>query len=296
MASAMKRRPPLAALHTFLVTAQYCNFTRAAAQLHVTQGAVSRQIAALEAHLGHALFERKARGLSLTAQGHALLPQMQQVFELIDAAVGRSEDASPTLRLKAPSCATRWLLPRLLRWQRERPDLPVELTTTVRHGADFNREAFDAAVVFGPRPGGDVQAHHLFDEQLIPVCAPQLIAGPVPLANPADLEQHMLLHPTADQRDWKQWLRVAGITLSNPRRGQHFETMDQAMTVAAQGVGVSIGDWSLIGDDLAQGRLITPFDLKVRTGAGYYLVYPPHPENPPLADLRDWLLEQARNV
>ncbi|RJG12623.1 LysR family transcriptional regulator [Pseudomonas cavernicola] len=290
----MKRLPPLPALHTFLITAQCCNFTRAADLLHITQGAVSRQIAGLESHLGYPLFQRQARGLSLTTQGRELFPRIQQVFALIDEAVEQVGAKREALQLKAPTCVMRWLLPRLLQWQAVRPDVPVELTTTVQHAVDFRREEFDAAVVYGAHPGNSVVAHHLFDEQLTPVCSQQLIAGPVPLKTLADLEQHMLLHPTRDQRDWETWLKVAGTKVNNISKGQHFDTLDLAMSVASQGTGVAIGDWALIGEDLSAGRLVTPFDLKVRTGAAYYLVYPERPDpSPQLRELIDWLLVQA---
>ncbi|MCW1248188.1 LysR substrate-binding domain-containing protein, partial [Pseudomonas sp. SAICEU22] len=287
----MKRLPPLPTLHTFLITAQCCNFTRAAEQLHITQGAVSRQIAGLEDHLGYALFQRQARGLSLTAEGQAWLPRVQQVFSLIGEAVEQIGEKRQTLQLKAPTCVMRWLLPRLLQWQKERPDVPVELTTTVRHGVDFRREAFDAAVVYGPPPDASLACLPLFDEQLTPVCSRPLLEGPVPLRSPADLQQHLLLHPTADERDWKAWLAAADVHLSNVSKGQHFETLDLAMSMASQGTGVAIGDWSLIGEDLSAGRLVMPFELKVRTGLGYHLVYPRKAEvSGPLQELMGWLV------
>ncbi|WP_166363790.1 LysR substrate-binding domain-containing protein [Pseudomonas akapageensis] len=290
----MKRLPPLPALHTFLVTAQCCNFTKAAQQLHITQGAVSRQIAGLEDHLGYTLFVRQARGLSLTSQGRDLFPRIQQVFALIDEAVEQVGAKREALQLKAPTCVMRWLLPRLMQWQAQRPDVPVELTTTVQHSVDFRREEFDAAVVYGPPPNHGVTYQHLFDEQLTPVCSPQLLAGTVPLQNLADLDRHMLLHPTRDQRDWETWLKVAGVSLANISKGQHFETLDLAMSVASQGTGVAIGDWALIAEDLANGRLVMPFDLKVPTGQAYYLVQPQRAvPSPELRELLDWLCGQA---
>ena len=158
----MKRLPPLPALHTFLITAQCCNFTRAAEQLHITQGAVSRQIAGLESHLGYPLFLRQARGLSLTAEGLEWLPRVQQVFEMINGAVDEIGGQKRNLRLKAPTCVMRWLLPRLLQWQKERPDVPVQLTTTIAHGVDFGREPFDAAVMYGAPPAPTLGSRHLF--------------------------------------------------------------------------------------------------------------------------------------
>ena len=173
----MKRLPPLPALHTFLITAQCCNFTRAAEQLHITQGAVSRQIAGLEEHLGYALFIRLARGLELTAEGREWLPRVEKIFGLISEATEQIGRKRQTLQLKAPSCVMRWLVPRLLQWQKERPDVPVKLTTTLAHGVDFQREQFDAAVIYGTPPDNSSTALHLFDEQLTPVCSPALLKG-----------------------------------------------------------------------------------------------------------------------
>lgn len=289
----MKRLPPLPALHTFLVTAQHCNFTRAAQQLHLTQGAVSRQIAALEEHLGYALFIRQARGLSLTREGQEWLPRVQQVFGLIEEGVQRIGAPGDTIQLKAPTCVMRWLLPRLMEWQALRPDVPVELTTTIQHGVDFRREGFDAAVVYGARPDESVSASKLFDEQLTPVCSPQLLSGALPLREVRDLSRHMLLHPARDERDWQTWLAAAGAGLEVQGKRQHFETLDMAMAMASQGTGVAIGDWALIGDDLAGGRLVMPFDLRVRTGKAYYLVQPGRVPAPGLLELVAWLGEQA---
>ena len=291
----MKRLPPLSTLHTFLIVARCCNFTRAADMLHITQGAVSRQISGLESHLGYRLFHRQARGLSLTAQGREFFPRIEQVFGLIEDAVDQLDTQQQPLQLKAPTCITRWLLPRLMQWQKERPDAPVELTTTIAHGVDFRRERFDAAVVYGGLPDDSMHVHHLFDEQLTPVCSRALLYGAHPLECFSDLEHHMLLHPTLDEQDWSQWLKAAGTRLSNVGKGQHFDTMDLAMTVASQGSGIAMGDWALIGEDLSVGRLVTPFDLKVKTGAGYFFVYPTRTESTPqLRELLDWLLTQAK--
>jgi LysR family glycine cleavage system transcriptional activator len=290
----MKRLPPLSALHTFLITAQCCNFTRAAEQLHITQGAVSRQIAGLEEHLGYPLFIRLARGLALTAEGREWLPRVEKIFGLISEATEQIGQQRETLQLKAPSCVMRWLLPRLLQWQKERPDVPVKLTASLQHGVDFQREQFDAAVIYGAPPDNSPGALHLFDEQLTPVCSPLLLKGSPALNAPADLQQHLLLHPTHDIQDWSVWLNAAGLQLQNISSGQHFETLDQAMSMASHGTGVAIGDWSLIGDDLRAGRLVMPFALKVKTGLAYYVVLPPGTEpSPPLEELMIWLTEQA---
>ena len=288
----MKRLPPLPALHTFWVTAQCCNFTRAAEHLHITQGAVSRQVAGLESQLGYALFQRQARGLSLTEEGREWLACAQQVFGLLADAVEHIGDRRRTLQLKASTCVMRWLLPRLLQWQKERPDVPVELTTTVAYNVDFRRETFDAAVIYGPIAEQSAEARHLFDERLTPVCVPGLLGS---LRTPQDLQHQVLLHPTRDERDWTLWLKAANACLSDPIQRHHFETLDLAMTVASQGSGVAMGDSALIGEDLRAGRLAMPFELRVSTGMGYFLVYPPGTEpSVGLVALMDWLVSEAR--
>jgi LysR family glycine cleavage system transcriptional activator len=242
--------------------------------------------------LGYALFQRQARGLSLTEEGREWSLRAQQVFGLIGDAVEQIGRRRETLQLKASTCVMRWLLPRLMQWQKERPEVPVELTTTVAYTVDFRREQFDAAVIYAPIAEQSSEARHLFDEQLTPVCAPVLLAG---LRVPADLQQQVLLHPTRDERDWALWLKAANTRLSNLAQGHHFETLDLAMTVASQGSGVAIGDSALIGEDVKAGRLATPFELRVPTGMGYYLVYPPGTEpSSGLEALMDWLVSQAQ--
>lgn len=289
----MKRLPPLPALHTFLITARACNFTRAAQQLHITQGAVSRQIAGLEEHLGYPLFVRQARGLSLTREGQDWLPRVQQIFGLIEEAVQQVGAKSAVLQIKAPTCVMRWLLPRLMEWQALRPDVPVELTTSMQYGVDFRHEAFDAAVIYGVPPTNGNQVLKLFDEQLTPVCSPQLLSGPLPLKRIEDLEQHMLFHPESHERDWALWLGAAGGELPRQGKRQHFETLDMAMSMASRGTGVAIGDRALIGEDLRTGRLTMPFELCVPTGKGYYLVRPPRSNSAGLDELMGWLCAQV---
>lgn len=289
----MNRLPPLSALQTFLITAQHCNFTHAGQQLNISQGAVSRQIAGLEAHLGYALFVRQARGLRLTREGQDWLPRVQQMFALLEQGVREVAVRSAVLQIKAPTCVMRWLLPRLIEWQALRPDIPVEVTSSVQHGVDFQHEEFDAAVLYGPAPEPGPHTRKLFDEQLTPVCAPSLLKGNLPLQQLADLPAHMLLHPSRDEHDWRLWLATAGSTAVHGRR-QHFETLDMAVAMAAQGTGVAIGDWALIADDLREGRLCMPFDLKVSTGSSYYLTSPDRPMPAGLIELLKWLQTRAR--
>lgn len=167
----------------------------------------------------------------------------------------------------------RWVLPRIMRFQREHPDLHVQMTTTWRHDVDFQSEPFDAAIVYGASPGPDVTAVPLFDERLTPVCSPDLLTDK-PISHAGDLARHTLLHPTRDHRDWRRWLEYAGVADVDPDRGPSFDSLDLATSAAMQGFGVALGDLTLSEEDLAARRLATPLDIVLKTGARYDFVYP----------------------
>ena len=188
----MSRRSfPLNAVETFIVTARHLNLTHAARELCLTQGAVSRKIASLESWFGFPLFERHARGLRLSSQGSALLPELQSAFEHLLNVAEQARSHQTVIRLKAPTCAMRWLVPRLLQVEREQPELQIALTTTTDHNVNFKTESYDAAIVFGTHmSAGDL----LFEEALTPVMSP-LRAG-------SALETLTFLHPTRDKTDW----------------------------------------------------------------------------------------------
>ncbi|MFV9686356.1 LysR substrate-binding domain-containing protein [Pantoea sp. KXB45] len=276
---------PLNAIHAFLVTARHLNLTHAARELCLTQGAVSRKIASLEQWLGVTLFDRHARGLRLTPQGAALLPDLRAGFEQMVQASEKIRRTQSSIRLKAPTCAMRWLVPRLMALEHQRPELHVALTTTLDHASQL--ENFDAAIVYGrPHPEGIT----LFRESLTPVMAANL---PLP-ASPAALEAMTFLHPTADTRDWLCWLQAQAVT-PVMRRNQHFSTMDLAISAAIQGFGVAIADSNLVESDIASGRLITPFAGEVKTGAVYSLLQRPERDAPPfLTELVAWLCRDQK--
>jgi LysR family glycine cleavage system transcriptional activator len=287
----MRRLPPLNALQIFETVARHRSFTRAAEHLCLTQGAVSRQILALEDYYKFPLFKRHAKGLTLTAEGEMLLPAVKESFARIEEISLRLTRQRTDLALKVPTCVMRWMLPKIMRFQGEHPDLQVQMTTTWQHDVDFQVEPFDAAIIYGSSPGVDVHAVPLFEERLTPVCAPEL-AEAKPLASAADLAQHTLLHPTRDHRDWKRWLDHVGATGVDANLGPSFDTLDLATNAAMQGFGVAISDWTLVGEDVAAKRLVMPFDAVVETGSRYYFVYPEcvaHQQK--VALFREWIAQ-----
>lgn len=258
----LSRSLPLNAISAFLVTARHLNLTHAAKELCLTQGAVSRKIATLEQWFGFPLFERHARGLRLSPQGSALLPELQAAFEHLSTVAEKARQQQTVVRLKAPTCAIRWLVPRLLRLERANPDLQISLTTTNDHTVNFKTEPFDAAIVFGTQlSAGDF----LFEEALTPVMSAENAAA-------GALENVTFLHPTRDNTDWSLWLANQAMAKSVMRKNQHFDTMDLAIGAAIQGFGVAIADETLVAEDLRAGRLVRPYALSVKTGASYRLV------------------------
>jgi LysR family glycine cleavage system transcriptional activator len=270
----MRRLPPLNALQIFEAVARHRSFTRAAQHLCLTQGAVSRQILLLEDYYRFPLFKRHTKGLTLTAEGEQLLPAVAESFTRIEEVSLRLTRQRTDLALKVPTCVMRWMLPKIMQFQAEYPDLHVQITTTWQHDVDFQLEPFDAAIVYARAPGAAMQALPLFDERLTPVCAPQLLQDK-PLASAADLTRHTLLHPTRDHRDWQAWLEhIDAARDVDARRGPTFDTLDLATNAALQGFGVAISDVELTGEDVAAQRLVRPFDAVLTTGARYYFVYP----------------------
>jgi LysR family glycine cleavage system transcriptional activator len=269
----MHRLPPLNALQTFEVVARHRSFTRAAEQLCITQGAVSRQIQSLEEYYGFALFTRLAKGLRLTVEGESLLPTVKECFARIEEVSRRLTRTRTDLALKVPTCVMRWIVPKIMRFQAECTDVQLQITTTWDHNVDFESEPFDAAIIYGQSPGADVHSIPLFEERLTPLCAPELLST-VPLSSASDLARHTLLHPTRDHRDWRMWLDYASVEGVDASLGQSFESLDLAVNAAAQGFGVAMGDAVLASEDLAARRLTTPFDIVMTTGQKYYFVYP----------------------
>ncbi|MBZ0059699.1 MULTISPECIES: LysR family transcriptional regulator [Enterobacteriaceae] len=252
---------PLTAVEAFIVTARHLNLTHAAKELCLTQGAVSRKIAALEGWFGFPLFERHARGLRLSSQGSALLPDLRASYEQVLTVADQARAQQTVVRLKVPTCAMRWLVPRLLQVEREQPELQIALTTTNDHSVNFKTESYDAAIVFGTHlSAGDL----LFEEALTPVISP--------LRQGSAVESLTFLHPTRDKTDWSLWLERQAMQPSAMHKNQHFDTMDLAITAAIQGLGVAIADETLVAEDIRAGRLVRPYASSIKTGASYRLV------------------------
>lgn len=290
------RLPPLNALHTFEAAARHLSFTRAAEELFVTQAAVSHQIRTLEEHLAVKLFRRAGRRLLLTDQGQALLPWVRDGFAALGRGVAavRTHSGTGILSISVmPSFASNWLVARLGRFHALHPEIEIRLTTTARL-VDLAREDFDAAIRYGEGDWPGLSAERLMCEELFPVAGPQLKGGARPLADPADLAQHTLLHVLDDMDDWRLWLHAAGVEGIDPQRGPKFDTLALALQAAANGAGLAIGRAQLVAEDLAAGRLVRPFDLDLPSACAYYWVVSDGTvDQPKVRAFRDWLFGEA---
>ena len=255
-----RRLPPLNALRAFEAAARHASFTKAADELHVTHGAVSRHVQALEAWLDQPLFERHNRRVVLTEAGAAYLAEIGAALDRIALATARQVEGHRRRLLRVNALATftmRWLIPRLSAFQLAHPATEVRLTTSNARLPDV-AEPFDVAIRGGPDQVPGHVAQPFLTEGRQPVCSPALLAR-LPLRRPEDLRRHTLLHAATLPEVWPQWLAVAGAPALEPRGSVTLEHFYLTLQAAIDGLGVAIGPERLVADDVAEGRLTTPF-------------------------------------
>lgn len=290
------RLPSLNALRAFSVAGHYLSFTKAAAELHVTQAAISHQIKTLEDQLGVKLFRRAPRGLMLTESGQVYLPSVRDAFDRLAAATDRlqTREESGILTVSLlPSFAARWLVPRLRRFRNAHPDIDLRVAAEERL-TDFERDGVDVAIRYGGGHYPGLYAKRILAESFFPVCSPSLIDGPLPLRAPADLRHHTLLHDDV-RMDWPMWLLAAGVgDIVEANRGPAFNDSALLLQATADGQGVALGRSALVADDLAAGRLVKPFSISLPSNYGYYIVYPElYIDRPKVRAFEEWLTREA---
>jgi LysR family transcriptional regulator, glycine cleavage system transcriptional activator len=296
MSNIRKWLPPMNALTAFEAAVRHGGFSRAGAQIGLTQSAVSRQIAALEDWLQAPLFDRIGRRVRLNEAGQAYADELLPALDAIRRATARASARPSQTALRVatlPSFGMRWLAPRLPQLTARHPDLVIDFAARSQP-FDFGHEDFDAAVHFGVAeewPG--VAMDFLFREEAVPVCAPAWLAAH-PLREPADLLQVPLLSQTSRRDAWPRWLAAAGVDASGLASGPAFEHFLMLAQASAAGAGVALIPSFLIRPELEAGTLVIPFARPMSSEQAYYLVYPPEAlASPAVAQFRDWMLEQA---
>src|SRR5207244_953863 len=293
------RLTSLSGLRAFGDAAQHLSFTQAAAELYVTQTAISHQIRRLEEELGIRLFIRQNRTLLLTPEAKEYLPGIRAAFNDLrlatDRLLRRDDDHVLTVSTLA-SLAAKWLLPRITGFQEAHPGIDVRITTSTAL-VDFRSGDVDAAIRYGRCQWPGLRVDWLMADKLFPVCSPALLAGKKPLRKPEDLADHVLLHSSAgNDDDWRLWLTAAGLpTNLSKQPGVTFDLVFMTLQAAIDGFGVAMGRTSYVQDDIAKGRLVVPFEIKLPVDAGFYLVSPEaRADSPKLSAFRNWLAETVR--
>jgi LysR family glycine cleavage system transcriptional activator len=284
----MKKLPPLNSLRVFEAAARHLSFTKAADELHVTPGAVSQQIKALEDFLQTPVFRREKRALLLTDEAQASLPILREGFDKLAEAAKILAARADSRRLSvsvAPSFASKWLVPRLDQFQEAHPDIDVWVSADMNI-VDFAVEDVDLAIRYGGGRYPGLTVAHLMAEKIVPVCAPQLLTGEPPIKSPEDLVHHTLLHDSSRDNDascptWPMWLKAAGVSHKHGDRGLKFNQSSLVIEAAVAGKGVALAKAALALADLEAGRLVIPFDLTTPTEFAYYIVYPPAKSSSP---------------
>lgn len=283
--------PPLNALRAFEAAARHGSFVAAAEELSVTPAAISHQVKALEERLGVSLFRRLARGLALTEEGQALLPDLRDAFDRMALAldrVGRQASGKVLTISLITTFLLAWLVPRLHRFQAKHPDIEVRMTSS-RHVVDFGREDVDAAVRFVDRPAEGLFAIKLFNDVLTPLCGRRYRDR---LKTIEDLRKVPLID-TAFNPEWPIWLEGIGQQALKPRRSLAFDSTKIAVEAAIEGAGVAIGPPNLFREEIEDGRLFQPFPQVVESGKAWWFVCPANSaERPKIRAFRAWLTEE----
>ncbi|MEX0381944.1 LysR substrate-binding domain-containing protein [Spiribacter sp. 1M153] len=272
--------PSLNALKAFEVVARCRSITRAAAVLHVTPGAVSRQLKQLERELGETLVIRGPRQTGLTPSGERLMETVAASLEQMRQTVGdlRAGRHRRRLALNIPSTlASRWVMPRLHRLRAQDPALVLSIRTETKDRLS-QRDELDAAIRFGTGDWPNLHSSHLFSEEHVAVAAPGVQQALTRRDGTVVLSEATLLHVLKREGrylSWQHWLDAAGIDGVDAGKGFEFDTLDLAIEAAIAGLGAAIADWHMVADDLAAGRLVQLFETRVPGTRSYWWVRPP---------------------
>ncbi|MGH8461906.1 MAG: LysR substrate-binding domain-containing protein [Stenotrophobium sp.] len=301
-------------MRAFEAVARLRSFRKASDELFVTPAAVTHQIKALEEQLGISLFARFSHGVELTPAAEAALPRLQQGFEMVGQAVRDLRDfgQSPRLTISVTTTlASRWLVPRLERFLSKHPGVDVRILASNRQAEPFERkhqEATHAELMQTPDieihfsqgpPAGDI-VDPLFSVHVVPMCHPRLVKASPPMLVPDDLRHRTLLHGDSrltdrSQSTWAKWLKLAGATMVDPRRGLQLDHSTLALEAAADGLGVTLAMPMLAAQELSEGKVCIVFPIALSLAKAYFIVTSTAAiQRPEVSAFRVWLLEEAQ--
>ena len=293
----MKRKiPSTVALSIFESAARHESFARAAAELHLTESAVSRQIATLEGYVGVQLFSREKKRVSLTETGlryaDAIRPSLDEI-EAQTLALMSNKAGGGVLELAViPTFASRWLLPRLADFRQKFPHIAVNISERADPFV-FRGTSLDVALHFDHSSWEGVHKIHLFEEEVVPVINPQIF-DVEKLRTVQGFSQIPLLVKRSRPESWQEWFRLAGSLNVAPVPTMRFELYATVIEAVKAGLGVGLVPRFYVQDDVRRGSLAIPLDLALKHEKRYCLLYPSHrPVSPMVDTFRDWLLAQT---
>jgi LysR family glycine cleavage system transcriptional activator len=287
-----RRLPPLSALRPFEAAARLESFSRAADELHLTHGAISRQVRALEDHVGAQLFTRHGKRVALTQSGRAFADRVRAALQDIQLA---AEAVSPTRRGNRltvsvlPSFASRWLMPRLMRFMEAHPEIEVSVMATTAL-ANFTTDEVDIGIRFGRGPYPPLVCETFLEDEWFPVASPKLKMP----RHPAELLHMRIIREDRDY--WDEWFVAAGVKLDKPLAGgPYFNDATFTILAATRGEGIAMTRRSIVGEDLERGTLRRLFDVSLKTHERYWFVSPKElAELPKVKAFREWVKAELR--
>ncbi|MCR4267284.1 LysR substrate-binding domain-containing protein [Nitratireductor sp. ZSWI3] len=270
------RLPPFAALRAFHAAATHQRFRGAARSLGITESAVSHQVRRLEEYLHVALFERTGTGARLTAVGRryleAIEPAIRQIQVATEEVTGQPGRIMVRLTLH-PTLAVTWLIPHLDAFERQYPNLNLQLVTTIEP-LNLKREQIDLAIRHGKGQWPSLISERLLDETAYPVCAPGYLDVGTEERPEMALQRARLIVNTRSPEEWEEWCRVRGLALPKSIATIEIQGQEDALQAAERGHGVAIGRYPFVGDRLARGVLVAPFGSDDPSNRAYYLCRP----------------------
>ena len=288
-----RRYPPFATLRPFEAAARLESFTRAADELHLTHGAVSHQVRALEEHLGTPLFARHGKRVTLTAAGRTFAERLRTSLEEI----ARAADAVRTRNVNRlsvsvlPSFASRWLMPRLIRFMEKHPNVEVNVNASTNL-VNFAADDVDLAIRFGKGPWPEYFCERFLEDEYFAVTSPKLAAR-LKLKSPEDLLKPGVRIMREDRDYWCEYFEAAGVPFENRVRGPLFNDSTYSLQAAARGEGIALARRSIVLEDLQRGELKRLFPLSVRSLERYWFVCPKGSEDAPsVKAFREWVKEE----
>ncbi|RJT41360.1 LysR family transcriptional regulator [Mesorhizobium waimense] len=288
--------PDLAVLQAFECAARHENFTKAAAELNLTQSAVSRQIKILEAQLGVLLFGRIRKRVVLSAAGRKLLPEVSRLLLQSEEMVVRARASAGGREVLSiatlPTFGSRWLLPRLPDFKRRHPGTAINVASRAEP-FDLSAEDFDLAIHYGQPVWAHATCTYLCSEIILPVASPSLI-GSCTVERLEDLEDKPLLHLATRPKLWAEWFEHNDLSQKQAYRGDRFDQFAMIIEAAVRSLGFALLPLYLIEDEISSGRLRVVFERPMTTDNSYYVVLPEERQGSAVGRaFQSWLLEQV---